>query len=56
MAPPQNPTRVLEPLTRAISGPDTGQRDVTSLPGYYASNQYRNLTTLVSETHTFGPA
>ena len=35
---------------------NTNQRDVSSIPGIYASNRFRNQTALVTDTHTFGPS
>ena len=34
---------------------NTGQRDVGSIPGIFASNRFRNQTALVTDTHTFSP-
>ncbi len=34
---------------------NTKQRDVNSLPGFYASNQFTNQSIIVSDTHTFSP-
>jgi hypothetical protein len=34
----------------------TFQRDITSLPGYFGADTFRNQTVLVNETHTFGPS
>ena len=33
----------------------TFQRDITSLPGYFGADTYRNQTVLVNEAHTFSP-
>ncbi|HJZ95489.1 MAG TPA: TonB-dependent receptor, partial [Candidatus Solibacter sp.] len=35
---------------------NTRQRDVASIPGIYANNQYNNQTIMVSDTHTFSPS
>lgn len=35
---------------------NTKQRDVNSLPGFYASNQFTNQSFIVSDTHTFSPS
>lgn len=35
---------------------NAGQRDVGSIPGILANNEFRNQTALLSETHTFGPS
>lgn len=34
---------------------NAGQRNVNSVPGIYANNQFTNQTALVSDTHTFSP-
>ena len=35
---------------------NTRDRDVNSVPGFYADTQLRNQTLVVSDTHTFGPS
>jgi hypothetical protein len=35
---------------------NTFQRDLTSFPGFYGADRFRNQTVLVTETHTFSPS